>query len=174
MSLKTIYTIILFLSITTFAYGQTNKDISLNGIWIPENIEWERIPCDDGENFTFGCFETFYITDSAFMAISTSNTLLPKCDSILFYTEHGFYKMRGNIANIKNDSLFLKYKVYDERIVKMPGTDTIIPNKIYKDFIIYSPPSSFLYKGEKYIRTNKFVPESQLKIKSFFEESLKP
>ncbi|MDB5145238.1 MAG: hypothetical protein JWQ66_3951 [Mucilaginibacter sp.] len=138
----------------------------LNGIWIPEKIDWKQ-----------GNFETIYIyNDTSFVKIASTNALL-KNDSIAFSTDEGFIFSSGNVKNLNGEQVKLSYRIW-YKFIKMNHEK--LPGKLIIDTVnIMTNDNHTLllkYHNEDYLRTNKFTKNSKrqlLNIAADFLELIK-
>jgi hypothetical protein len=138
----------------------------LNGIWIPEKVDWKK-----------GDFATIYVyNDTSFVKIASTNALL-KNDSIAFSTDEGFVFSSGNVKNLNGAQVKLSYRIWYKFIKmnheKLPGKLIIdTANIVTKDN--HTPHLKF--HNEDYLRTNKFTKNSKrqlLNIAANFLELIK-
>ncbi|MCB0777168.1 MAG: hypothetical protein KDB99_12715 [Chitinophagaceae bacterium] len=116
---------------------EKEKNIKLSGCWIPQNIEWERPMKGDPEldEVTYSSFWTYSFTDSEFIILSSTNTIIG--DSIVFFSEpgydlyHGYYTLKDSlvITEYKKIYSFINFSL-DSTSKK---TDTLL---LKNDFLI--------------------------------------
>jgi hypothetical protein len=100
---------------------QDEKPTSINGIWIPQEINWEQ-----------GNFETFYFQGNSSVIIISSVQRKVK-DSIIFATEPGFNIKKGVIKSIGNNKFVISGTVI-YRFIKLTG----VTNDAFQDTVIVS------------------------------------
>jgi hypothetical protein len=115
----------VFLSLLIFCCcGKSKKMENVNGIWIPEVVDWKE-----------GSFDTYYIKDDVVIIISSEQKMIK--DSICFRTEPGFNVMKGVLRPVADGKFLLPHRTL-YRFIKLSGvkadeflTDTIsvVPSK---------------------------------------------
>ncbi len=164
---KIFYILFLVYSQSCFSQKQSNP---YNGIWIPLDIPWEKF-IQDRDSSYIGSFEILVVKNKEIAIISTTNITSIKQDSIKFNAEPGFFLKRGEIRQIESNYISIQYRISDERMVKLPETDTVIANKIYDDIILIENQTPILkYNNENYIKTSILYKESQNRVNSFLED----
>ncbi|HTI91941.1 MAG TPA: hypothetical protein VL727_15205 [Puia sp.] len=88
---------------------KSRKKGSVNGIWIPEVVDWKE-----------GSFDTYYIKDDTVVIISSEQKKIK--DSIYFRTEPGFNVAKGVLRPIAEGKYLLPHKsLY--RFIKLKGAN---------------------------------------------------
>jgi len=124
----------------------------LNGIWIPESINWED-----------GSFKILYIRDTSFVQIASNQSKDDK-DSIYFMVEPGFNLSAGtihindNIAVIYIQDLYKHTPLISDNLPSSVKVDTIYLDEKKND--------ALMYQEKLYRKTVLFKNESQDKIDS--------
>lgn len=128
---------------------------NINGIWVPESINWEA-----------GSFSTFYLyNDTSFILLSSTQKYID--DSIFFQAEPGFILRQGAVISIDSSKAEINSRVL-YRFITLPGETT--PSALINENLSLMTEgrniASFEYKGVKYVRTNKYTSQSVSTIKN--------
>lgn len=127
----------------------------INGIWVPEMINWED-----------GNFNTFYVyNDTSFIILSSTQKYLN--DSMFFLAEPGFVLKQGAVINLDSIKADINSRVL-YRFITLPGDTT--PSALINESLSLVTEgwnvSSFEYKGVNYVRTDKYTSQSINTIKN--------
>lgn len=154
---------LLFLSFFSEPNKLTKID-KLEGIWIPLDIEWEKILLPDEDSTVYQCFNAILFKNDTIAIISASNSKFED-DSIGFGTEHGFLLRKGKFKYETDSCIAFDYNIIDCRIIKL---DTFDINKVYHDQIKIDR-NTITYSGIDYVRGNLLTKESKNKIYNYLQ-----
>jgi hypothetical protein len=134
---------------------ESSYNCNINGIWIPQMINWED-----------GSFNTFYFyNDTSFIMLSSTQKQIK--DSIFFQVEPGFVLKQGTFISLNSIKAEIKSHVL-YRFITLPGDTT--PSTLLKESLTLVKEGknivSFEYNGSKYIRTSKYTSQSANTIKN--------
>jgi hypothetical protein len=110
----------IFLSLLIFCCCvKSRKKESVNGIWIPEVVDWKE-----------GSFDTYYIKDDTVVIISSEQKMIK--DSIYFRTEPGLNLMKGVLRPVADRKFLLPHRTL-YRFIKLTGAkaDEILIDTIF-------------------------------------------
>ena len=140
---------ITIIIIAVIAVSCRNTPVNLNGIWIPEKINWQE-----------GSFHTIYIyNDTNFIRFASTQT---KNDSIEFMTGEGFVLEYGHLQRDSDKEVPVSFNVL-HRSVRIVGEELpgILVNDTLK-LIENTPEKKSLKLGnETYNKTNIYTYESK-------------
>lgn len=123
-----------------------NKRTGLNGIWIPQNVNWKD-----------GNFDTYYFPDDTSVVI-ISSVQKKIGDSILFRTEPGFNIKKGVVEALPNGQFKISYK-FIYRFVKLTTANA---DKVFEDTAkVMQPNQSLQINHILYQRANTYTKESR-------------
>lgn len=141
------YCIFLLLLIVC-SCGKSRKKENVNGIWIPEVVDWKD-----------GGFDTYYINEDTVVIITSEQKLIH--DSIYFRTEPGINVKKGILNPIADHKYLLPYRTL-YRFIKLPGTDA---NDVVTDTISVVPSNDaglqLNINGKNFIQGKLYTHEAR-------------
>jgi hypothetical protein len=158
--------IIIIFGLTMFNDCADKKtSLSFDEIWLPENIEWEKPPFIENNNYTGDCSILYFQKDGIFKMINFFLYKASKIDTIYLGAEGGAV-YQGSWENIE-DNLLVEYKLKEQLIGLLNYDETTKDTiKLIKN---NNSINKIVFRGEKYISTYIFDEYSLNQIKRIYE-----
>ena len=107
----------IFLSMVIIcSCGKSPNKENLNGIWIPEVVDWED-----------GSFNTYHIQEDTVVIIASMQKMID--DSIYFRAEPGYSLMKGVLSPVEDRKYLLSHRAL-YRFIKLPGLPDVVTDTI--------------------------------------------